>query len=432
MASHKMRSLAKRVEKYLSKFSHLDKWNFQEIPNGKFKYAIVIPALNEPGNIPLLLESIKKNSVENRDDFLIVVVINNNDNADLETKLGNQKTFEYLRRLKGNFPFRIELIDAFSEGKAMPVKTGGVGLARKIGLDAALQMLDLDNHSGLVCLDADCTVTENYLETIGNAFSDESFHAGYFNFEHRSANSLEIRKAIICYEIFLRYYVAALKFARSPFAFHTIGSTMIFDYEAYIYAGGMNKRKAGEDFYFLEKVSKMFEVHKIKEATVYPSARASLRVPFGTGQRVHRFAIVGEQKYSVYSPKSFTVLKKWNTLFLNGDKKEGKYYLRKAEEISGTLKDFLRLNRFEEKWEGIIKNSVSEQQVLRQKIFWFDAFKTLKLIHFLREKEFPDVNMFEGVNALFELKGLPPFPIKEKIPPLEKQIEFLTRLRQID
>ena len=65
-------------------------------------------------------------------------------------------------------------------------------------------------------------------------------------------------KAIICYEIFLRYYVLGLKFAKSDYAFHTIGSTMLCTPDAYVKVEGMNKRKAAEDFYFLEKLAKIY------------------------------------------------------------------------------------------------------------------------------------------------------------------------------
>ena len=47
-----------------------------------------------------------------------------------------------------------------------------------------------------------------------------------------------------------RYYVLGLKLANSPFAFPTIGSTMICDYESYIRIGGMNKKRAAGRFLF--------------------------------------------------------------------------------------------------------------------------------------------------------------------------------------
>lgn len=80
-----------------------------------------------------------------------------------------------------------------------------------------------------------------------------------------------------------------LEVSGSPYAFHTIGSTMACDAEMYVKIQGMNKKKAAEDFYFMEKLSKNVKIHKIISAKVYPSSRGSWRVPFGTGRSVTRF-----------------------------------------------------------------------------------------------------------------------------------------------
>ena len=53
---------------------------------------------------------------------------------------------------------------------------------------------------------------------------------------------------------------------------------------AYARQGGMNRRQAGEDFYFMQKLVDGEQVENIAEATVFPSARLSHRVPFGTGK----------------------------------------------------------------------------------------------------------------------------------------------------
>ena len=58
---------------------------------------------------------------------------------------------------------------------------------------------------------------------------------------------------------------------------------------AYIEQGGMNRRKAGEDFYFLQKISWLGKVTELSNTTVYPSPRISDRVPFGTGKAIRNF-----------------------------------------------------------------------------------------------------------------------------------------------
>ncbi len=426
-----MNQLPPIVERYLQKHSCTLKWRESVKSQAKFKYVIVVPVLAELEHVSTLLESLAENKVPSPREYLILLVINNTVSANPNIKRENSKTHEYLVERKKNFPFPLEVIDAFSEGRELPAKTGGVGLARKIGLDAALRLLDYNYHSGLVCLDADCHVSDNYLGTISKVFQDGNFRAGYFYFEHLLPKDEKEKAAIVCYEIFLRHYVLGLKFANSPYAFHTIGSTMLFDYATYINVGGMNKRKAGEDFYFLEKVAKSFPVREIRDAKVFPSSRPSWRVPFGTGQRVGRFLSQEQDEYVVYSPNSFQVLKEWNRIFLNGKREAAEFYLEAAKKIFPALENFLRENSFEEKWESILKNSKNEKQLLRQKFFWFDGFRTLKLIHYLRDEAFPNVNMFEGVNEMLSLVGQNKISVEEEIPFLSKQLEFLKILRKL-
>ena len=75
-------------------------------------------------------------------------------------------------------------------------------------------------------------------------------------FEHPLHGPLEpkVYEAIAAYELHLRYYVQALRYAAFPYAHHTIGSSMAVRADAYAKQGGMNKRQAGEDFYFLHKI----------------------------------------------------------------------------------------------------------------------------------------------------------------------------------
>src|SRR5439155_23761617 len=59
--------------------------------------------------------------------------------------------------------------------------------------------------------------------------------------------------------------------------------------DSYRNQGGMNKRKAGEDFYFLHKVIPLGGFTDLTGTTVIPSARPSDRVPVGTGKAVRSF-----------------------------------------------------------------------------------------------------------------------------------------------
>ena len=54
---------------------------------------------------------------------------------------------------------------------------------------------------------------------------------------------------------------------------------------AAIGARSWRKRNAGEDFYLLEKLSKVAPLRKLSGAPILLRSRESFRVPFGTGPR---------------------------------------------------------------------------------------------------------------------------------------------------
>lgn len=432
--------LPKYVDKYLNKFSS-DKWMSYAKHNNKFKTIIVIPAISEFENLESLIKSLSENDETYFGETLILFVINNLSSSSDEIKTDNIKSIEYLMQLANkeidgiNPNLNIDFIDASTKGFELDEKDGGVGLARKIGMDLSLNLFDYetDSQNIIVCLDGDCTVEKNYLTTIRNYFNQNSISAGYVNFKHTTTDDEENERAIINYEIFLRYYVLGLIYTNSPYAYHSIGSTMICDIESYIKVQGMNKRKAAEDFYFMEKLSKITAIKKIDGTAVLPSSRGSWRVPFGTGQRVNRFLDKVQDEYILYSPKSFTVLKNWISLFHSDEILSAEKYLDKAKQINDSLHNFLVANNFENSWEKIISNSSTQEQILKQKQLWFDGFRTLKLIHYLRDIEFPVINMFDALDELFSYMN---FTLAEKkrdgkMPPIEIQKIYLSKLREI-
>jgi len=422
------------VKKYLSKQNN-STWKIETGSEKLFNNIIVIPALNEFENINNLLESILKNEKKILHKTLFVFVINNTSNEKPEIKDNNQKTLNFLRNnfLKHSV-LQIGIIDASTGKKELPVKNGGVGLARKIGMDLSLKYFDYStkNKKLLINLDADCTVSKNYLSTIVKEFNKNNHSAGYVNFEHPLPQNIEEQKAIVNYEIFLRYYVLGLKYANSPYAFHTVGSTIICDYESYIKVGGMNKRKAGEDFYFMEKLAKINDINFLKSATVYPSARTSERVPFGTGQRISRFLSGEKDEYLIYSPEIFEVLKSWLNIFQNKNLQASEH-LERAKTIDEELYNFFIKESFLDDWNKILINSKTELQIKRQKKLWMDGFRTLKLIHYLRDKKYPQEKMFNALDILFnKMKIENTIKRKEEIPPLETQLQYLKLLRKLN
>ncbi len=439
-----MQNLSIDVLSYLSK--HLIK-NYEiewQRKNG-INNVIVIPAIAEYDNIKVLLKSLSKNDPAFFPLSLILFVINNSPVSSKEIKEDNLISINLLRSIIGadnnsdfsreiiNSGLQIGLIDASSEGKELNTKQAGVGLARKIGMDLSLTIFDYSKGTKkmIICLDADCTISQTYLTNIINDFNKNNYSVAVVNFEHPVDGTDEYNAAIICYEIFLRYYVTGLIFAGSDYAFHTIGSTMMCYHNAYMKIGGMNKRKAAEDFYFLEKLAKNYPINKIDCAIVYPSKRSSWRVPFGTGQSVTRFLSKIRDEYLLFDPDVFGILKEWLEIYNSDAISDPQDVLNQAKEIHTELYNFLLQNNYLKQWEKILSNTKSGKQLSHQRKIWFDGFKTLKLIHHLRDTAFPEINMFDALNMLFIKLGINNSIIRngKEVPELDIQKEYLNLLR---
>ena len=150
-------------------------------------------------------------------------------------------------------------------------------------------------------------------------------------------------------------------------------------------------------------------------------------------------------EYFVYSTRSFFILKKWNEI-LNESKnicknvgKDKKLIeeitfdmLLKSKSIHHELYNFLISQNFINNLQNILQNSSSEKQLSQNIKNWMDGFRTLKLIHHLRDSAYPNEKMFESVNELFSLSGSKTIEFSSNINfDFEKQMGFLTRLREL-
>ncbi len=420
-----------KISAYLNKRAS-NIWHIENDIRKYFQYIIVVPAIAESSNLPKLIKSLERNDQLELHNTLLLIVVNNSTSSSEEVKIDNQKTLAYLRKIKSKV--NISFIDACSAGKEMDDKNGGVGLARKIGMDLALTKFDYlsINKNIIICTDADCTVDSDYLSEISQEFNRNNFEAAVVNFAHDISGRDEETKAIICYEIFLRYYVLGLKFANTDYAFHTIGSTMLCTPQAYVKVEGMNKRKAAEDFYFLEKLAKVYPIGEIKSTFVHPSKRGSWRVPFGTGRSVDRYLSNTRDEYLLYNPRSFIVLKTWLEVFNDILISDQSALIRISKNIHPALSEFLTSQDFENFINKVLLKNNNTAEIEKQKHFWFDAFRTLKLIHYLREATYPDKNMFDAIDELLKMMKIEnSIKRKSDLPDLKTQKEYLKLLRKI-
>ncbi len=390
---------------------------------------VVIPALAESSSLFRTLAGIAGNPSDELAKTIVLCVVNNHRPplAALEEIRDNQLTLDILKELIGGRipPFahadelnhdleriagsglRLGWIDASSPGLEIPERDGGVGTARKIGMDAALAVLNGRGPDGgvIYCLDADTLVEENYLSAFCKHFSDTRNSAAVARYAHQRPADPDHLSAICCYEIYLRAYVIGLSFAGSPYAFHAIGSTMACTAQAYVDVRGMNRRTAAEDFHFLNKLAKIGSIGVIKSTTVFPSPRPSERVPFGTGRRVLRFLTGGSDEIRLYDPRIFAILREWLAGMEANPDKDSDAILTAARKIHSGLKAYLDLSRFAIDWPVIRRNCPDAEHLRRQFHVWFDGLQTLRLINHLSRSAFPSVPMFEGLKGLLGLMG---------------------------
>ena len=118
--------------------------------------------------------------------------------------------------------------------------------------------------------------------------------------------SPEKAERALAYEATLRYYVLGLRHARSPHAFHTIGSTISVCPHAYAAVRGVPKRAAAEDFYLLQKLRTIGTIEHVRTEPIIVSPRTSHRVPFGTGPAVAAAASLDDPwMLRTYDPRAF-------------------------------------------------------------------------------------------------------------------------------
>ena len=382
------------LEKYLNR-NKLE-YSFEtfdgKVLSRKYSSIAVMPLFAEFQYLPTTLDSIE-NALKNAENesVMILLVVNNPPASicDPAKFADNQRTLEWLRN--GEFPralhTSIAWIDASSKGRELK-KDGGVGAARKTGMDAALLFCDWSRDPLLLCLDGDTLVEENYFTSVRQYYlKNPATFAAVVDFKHRKGSTPEEEDAIRLYETYMVDYVEKLRYAHSPYAYHAIGSTITCRAEAYFKAGGMRPKKAGEDFYFLQalrKLSPESPIGEIKTTVLHPSARSSDRVPFGTGARIIELLSDSDTQFPgryLYNPNIFADLAIMIDNVSNGvlERSIDIFY----ENLPDSVAAFLDSCEFRRIWPKILKNTPKDSGKIRWSFHtWFDAFRTLKFIHF--------------------------------------------------
>ncbi len=330
---------------------------------------VVIPAFDEP-ELGRTLESLAAcDSPEG--GWLPLVVVNDRVTDAPEQRARNRKTLELLKS-------RADV--AWIDATGLADDAGGVGQARKIGMDAVLaRWAEQGVVDGILAsLDADCLVNRGYLRAIVRYFADHpKSPACVTAFRHRleEAEDARARTAITLYECHLRHFVAGLKRAGVPYAFHTIGSCFACRAVDYARQGGMNRRSAGEDFYFLHKMARFGTVGECPEAEVYPSPRIGGRTPFGTGRALADWLARGGEEWPSYHPAAFDELAVLARVIDD-------LYRAAPVALPPALAAFFSQQDAERKLAEIRCNTATPEAFRKRFWHWFDGFLAMKFVRF--------------------------------------------------
>ncbi|MBO4732731.1 MAG: glycosyltransferase [Spirochaetaceae bacterium] len=371
-----------------------------DLPLTPVETAVVIPAVNE---YPRILDTIK--SLEAAASFLpehkrqktkIIINVNNRASHPQSVKDNSQELLQQLRSRKDEFCIAI---DSCSKGRELP-EGDGAGFARKIGLDYAYlccESSDSPEPKIICCMDADTIVEQNYFTAIQECFKN-GFEAGVTDFEHRHDGTEEENRIITRYEEYLKHHSRMLQKAGTTWYPVALGPTLVCSADMYAACGGMNRKVAAEDFYFLQMLLKTCPPKKFCSmigTSVHPSARKSMRVPFGTGATVTACL---EQNHVIkdFPPEYFDMLA---ALFECVDEFAKKAVLvqkdlavetaERIKAVSPYLFAFLEQENFIEIWKRLFKQNHKDAALLKTAFHcWFDGLKIIRLFHIL-EKTMP-------------------------------------------
>ncbi|MCK5535496.1 MAG: glycosyltransferase [Bacteroidales bacterium] len=373
------------AKNYIEQYAYETQFLMSE-PKRNLVACVIIPCIEEPNILPTL-QSLSKAELPTFIEIDVIIVVNSPEQASSHVLEANERTLMQVSDFKKRnqkFGLNIHAIDV----RDLPKKFAGAGFARKIGMDEAIRRFDLlDKPDALVInLDADSTVDDNYFMEIFNHFEENPTHvAGNIYYEHPlsgSEFSEEIYNLIYKYELHLRYYSQMLKYIKYPYSFHTLGSAFVVKANAYVKQNGMNRRQAGEDFYFLHKLTALGTLGDIVSTRVIPSARPSHRVPFGTGAFIKENNDLQNEEVYTYAPLCFLylqeLLQKVDTLYkLDIDRN-----WISMQGFSESLVIFLMENNFFKEIKRI-NNNVADLKSFRKQFFqWFNGFKLVKYFNF--------------------------------------------------
>ncbi|MBW2267452.1 MAG: hypothetical protein JRH16_02660 [Deltaproteobacteria bacterium] len=405
----------KALRKYLARYAEPESERTHECLAAEphYGHVLCIPAHGEGEGLLQSLASVPEGP---RGRILIIVVVNETNSSPEWVREANQVSLAALggrgagaaghgspmqrrQHPRGD----LLVIDRTQSGLLLPAEQG-VGLARKIGADVALALWTTGGIESpwIHCSDADVLFPADYfsrpLAAAGDAPLEDGPAAFVYDFRHLTEPDPEVARAALRYEIFLRYTVLGLRSAGSRYAFHTIGSTLALSPLAYAMARGFPRRRAAEDFHLLAKLAKLGPVRALRGEPILLSGRISTRVPFGTGAGIAKELerVEAGAFYPAYDPRVFAWLGVWlRTLTALGEGKlPSERSLREClSEHAAAVPDVdtALLHEILVELGAVGAAEAGRRRGTRHLHERFDALRTLRFIHRLRDHHFPSI-----------------------------------------
>jgi len=381
----------------------------KEAPDKDTGIIVIVPSYDEPGIAKLLDSLMSCKTVPSKVEVLIVV--NAPSDASAESLRNNKLTvgnIDNWKRAHSDCFFRLYTILA----EPIPVKCWGVGLARKTGMDEAVRRFNnINNPDGVILnLDADCLVDNTYFLSVYNEFLVKKERAACsIYFEHPlSGNDFPetVYTCIALYEIHLRYYFHALLYTGFPYVFHTVGSATGVKALPYIKAGGMNRRQAGEDFYFIQKLVPAGGYFSLNSTVVHPSPRPSFRVPFGTGATISKLNGSGEPLLLTYNISAFDELKTFFNMAEDYYKYDRKGFAQLYKLLPAGIKTFIEEEELSDKIFEIKGNTSGFQSFKKRFFGWFNMFRIVKYLNYVHSGIYEKRSVLIAAAELLKERGI--------------------------
>ena len=209
------------------------------------------------------------------------------------------------------------------------------------------------------------------------------------NFLHRIPdNAGFIEEAISQYEQYIWYYRNALKTIDFPYYYHTIGSAFAVLADAYVRVGGIGRQQGGEDFYFLQKVFQLEKTMELMKTYVYPEARLSTRIPFGTGPALEKINTSPDRVLRVYSVEAFIVLKSFFDLRFQLFKQSEEIVQSLIKNLHFSILQFLNQYNLLSAITECNENSKTISTFQKRFFHHFNAFVIIKYMNYVHDHYF--------------------------------------------